>query len=94
MLVTETEDGWCKVTYGDTIGYILAEYLTSSDPALALPAAPAGEDVIYGKTVWILSDSGEPVNVRRGAASDAEVLVQVDNGTAVTLINTIQLLVV
>ena len=89
VLVTETEDGWCKVTYGDTIGYILAEYLTSSDPALALPAAPAGEDVIYGKTVWILSDSGEPVNVRRGAASDAEVLVQVDNGTAVTLINTI-----
>ena len=88
--VLEKSGKWCKVTCDGTTGYIAAEYLSSANPAAVTEKnLVANEDVIYGKTVWLVTDSGEPVNMRAGASSDAKTLSQIASGTEVTLINTI-----
>lgn len=87
--VLEKSGSWCKVEYDGTTGYIAAEYLSSANPAAVTEKnLAANADVVYGKAIWLVTDDGEPVNMRAGASSDADVLTKIASGSEVTLINT------
>ena len=88
--VVSRSGGWCKVTYNGTTGYASAQFLVASNPASnAGKSVSEDGEVIYGKSVWLVTDSGDAIVVRSGASSSADAITKLASGSEVTLINTV-----
>lgn len=72
LLVLDTKDGWCRVRYNGTNGYMNAEYLTMLDKA----------DLKLGAGV-ITDDS---VNFRKAPSTSAGILLQFDRNAKVEIV--------
>ena len=88
--VVSKSGGWCKVTYNGTTGYVSAQFLVASNPASSAGKSVSEDgEVIYGKSVWLVTDSGDAIVVRSGASSSADAITKIASGSEVTLINTV-----
>ncbi len=90
VTVQEKLDGWYKISYNDISGYVSADYLIFSpnegSQSLARTSDAAEETVTYaGRPGDLAVVSGDAVNLRAGASTEAGVLVTLDKDTAVVL---------
>ena len=92
LYITETRDGWCKVTvHGGEGGWIREDLVKletagSSQPATSRPAAPAAPSsgrAFEGVNAWIGEDS---VNVRYGPGTDQDVKMKLSKGEKVQVL--------
>ncbi len=72
-------DGWAKVSYGGSTGYVMDKYLTFTDDA------PQQEAPATGKTATVNTGGGS-LNLREMARSDARVLLSIPDGAQVELL--------
>ena len=72
-------DGWAKVSYGGSTGYVMDKYLTFTDDA------PQQEAPATGKTATVNTGGGS-LNLREMAQSDARVLLSIPDGAQVELL--------
>jgi len=82
--VNEVLDGWYKVSYGETTGYVSADYLvyTPADPAEK--AEEVKEEKVEGSKQGIVT--GSCVNVRSGPSTDYGILTKLYAGNKVELL--------
>lgn len=73
VVLEDVGDGWYKVDYDATEGYMSGEYLTVETQA----------DVTIG--YGIVNTDGSTLNVRSGPSTDSEKVVALYNGTVVTI---------
>lgn len=75
--VLETEGDWARVCVGGTVGYMMRRYLADPQETASLPVAPVAEvRNPHAQVQWLLSGTG----------NDMELIVQIPNGAAVTLL--------
>lgn len=93
VTVQEKLDGWYQISYGSYTGYVASDYLIftaageASRSAAITSADPVEEPVTYaGKAGDQAVVSGDGVNFRAQASTDAAVLSTLDEGAAVTLV--------
>ena len=75
---------WDKVTVGSNTGYMMTQFLTTSEPAQN-PSTPTPTPK-SSYTAYVVSPNKKPVNVRRGAGKGYGVAFSVSYGTAVTVL--------
>ncbi len=80
VTVKSTEDGWSKITTGNTTGYVSSKYLTSSKPS-------ADNDSNETSTTKYV-ESNISLNVRKGPGTNYSVLTTLSGGTKVTVKST------
>ena len=82
MRIMEEGEEWTKVTYGNSIGYLMNQYLEFSDGTVddltATANAEAAQRVIPAR---VASQSGAGGKVYASASKDAKVLGSLKNGT-------------
>lgn len=83
--VNEVLDSWYKISYGSHVGYVHADYLEYT-PAVATAADPveAAEDTAEKKAAKI---TGDDVNFRASASTDAAVITTLRKDAKVTLLS-------
>ena len=85
--VHEVLDGWYKVSYGETTGYVSADYLvytpTSVEEEKAEEAKPVEEKAEETKQGIV---TGSCVNVRSGPSTDHSILTRLYSGNKVELL--------
>lgn len=79
LSVAAHENGWVKVSYGGSTGYVMDKFLTFTDdkPTAAPPAETAA--------AYVSTDNGG-LNLRETASSDARVLMTIPDGAQVKLL--------
>ena len=69
---------WDKIQYGNTIGYMMSKYLTTSSPV-----TPSGLSI----TAYVTSSNGAGVNLRTGAGTGYGIIGKYKVGTQVTILS-------
>lgn len=73
--IEEKQDAWCKTTYNNHTGYVMASYLTFLEEPLATPApAPSLPDSAI--TAKVSTQSGS-LNLRESASTSSKVLTTI-----------------
>lgn len=80
--VHEELDGWYKVSYGESTGYVAAEYVDYSPAAVTEPA-PVDQE---GTRAVI---NGSDVNFRTGPSTDCDVISRMNLGTEVVVLEVV-----
>lgn len=75
--VLQELDGWCRIIYGDTEGYVMRSYLSYDGQS----------DTESGQQATVVTPSGT-LNLRQSPATTAPVLAMIAPGTTVTVLTT------
>ena len=90
LTVSARGSDWCLVSYGGMSGYVMTRYLSFGNAAAAPTAAASPVTVIVptqapytqAQETAYVSTTGGSLNLRQSAASNAKVLFQIPNNTA------------
>ena len=63
-LILGSDSGWYKIQIGTYTGYMMAKYISGTQPSVPTPVTPGTT------TVWVTSSNGQGVNLRTGAGKD------------------------
>ena len=80
--VLKRENRWSYIQYGETNGYIMTQYLSSTKPSIT-PAPEVTDTTSLDYTMYVVSSNGKPVNVRAKASTSSEVVMSLFVGTEV-----------
>ncbi len=89
VLLIEELPGWCRVQYGDDVGYCSSVYLSRQRPNEYEPDdTPIYDPSLVAADGWqaTIHTDGLPVSLRKWCASDAPELTTIPNGKTVKLL--------
>ncbi len=93
LTVLSYGSNWCEVQIGNTVGYIMSEYLSRSSEVVTIGPVPAPDiepdptdPPFQNYTAYITSDNGRKVNLRKGPGTGHDVITQLPVGTSVTVV--------
>ena len=79
VTVLQTGTIWSRIQIGTTVGYMMSEFLTSSNPGSS-PSTPVGSDMA---TIW--SSNGYGVRLRSGPSTSSSIIGLYSVGTRVSV---------
>lgn len=85
--VVGVSSGWYKVTYNGKTGYIHPDYITLASSSAGTAIAPSNTVTSTTGTAGTVKCSSS-VNLRSEANTSSSILVELKNGTAVTVVST------
>lgn len=89
-VLEDAVDGWYKVSYNDTVGYMSAEYLSVSTGETGEAAAPVAQAEAEDESEEVVALTGRVItgvlNVRAGAGTDFDRVGKVTAGDVVTIL--------
>ena len=81
VIVLNAGSTWNRIQVGNTIGYMMAKYITYS----SVPATPSAPQTNI--TAYVTSENGKAVNLREGAGTGYRALNAYKVGTQVTILS-------
>lgn len=83
-VVQYVNKNWSRIYANGSYGYVMSKYLTTTQPAGG--SGSTGTESISSHTAWIMSVDGTKVNVRNGMGSGYGVVIQLEAGSKVSVL--------